>query len=169
MNLAEVLDFAIGREEGAFDFYSEAANTTGDPGGRRAFLWLAHQEMIHSSSLRKLKEALIESHVDEVSTLMPPEVVEIVSRTPASEASGEISSSPKAVDALRAAAENERASIHLYRRLERNLADPGTKVLFDGLVREEQAHLILLQMELLATEERGVFVPLEGLPPELLD
>lgn len=87
---------------------------------------------------------------------------------PASEAAGEVTPSTTATEALRSAAGNEKASIELYRRLERNTSDPGARAMFDGLVAEEQTHLLVLEAQLKAMEQSQTFVPLDELPSELL-
>ena len=163
-----VLDIAIKREKGTYDFYSQATEITKDPKGKEAFVWLAHQEMAHFSSLCKLKEALLKSGGDVRLGCLSLEDKKAIATMPASEASGEVISSTTAVEALQGAVENEKVSIGLYRRLERSTTDPGAKAMFDGLVAEEQTHLLILEAQLKAMEQSQTFVSLDELPSELL-
>ena len=168
MDLFHVLDIAIEREKGTHDFYSQAAKITKDSKGKEAFVWLAHQEIGHFNSLCRLKEALLESGGDVKLDRLSPEDEKVIASMPASEASGAVTPSTTASEALQGAIENEKASIELYRRLERNTADPGAKAMLDGLVAEEQTHLLILEAQLKAWEQSQTFVPLKELPMELL-
>lgn len=163
-----VLDIAIKQEKGTYGFYSQAAEITKDPKGKEAFVWLANQEMAHFSSLSKLKEALLESGGDVSLGRLSPEDEKAIATMPASEAAGEVTPSTTAAEALQGATENEKASIGLYRRLERSTSDPGARAMFDGLVGEEQTHLLILEAQLKAMEQSQTFVPLDELPSELL-
>ena len=60
-----------------------------------------------------------------------------------------------------------KASIEIYRRLERNTSDPGAKAMFEGLVSEEQAHLLMLEAQIKALEQSQAFISLRELPTEL--
>lgn len=168
MNILHALDIAIEREKGAHDFYSQAAEVTHDTKGKEMFVWLAQQELGHFNSLRRLKEALLESGGDVSLGHLSPEDEKAIATMPASEAAGEVTPSTTATEALQGAAENERASIELYRRLERSTSDPGARAMFDGLVGEEQTHLLVLEAEYKALEQSQTFVPLDELTSELL-
>ncbi len=168
MDLFHVLDIAIEEEKGGHDFYSQAAKITKDSKGKETFVWLAHQEMAHLKSLRRLKEAMREPGSEVKLDRLSPEDEKVIASMPASEASGAVTPSTTALEALQGAIENEKASIDLYRRLERATADPGAKAMLDGLVAEEQTHLLILEAQLKAWEQSHTFVPLKELPMELL-
>ncbi len=168
MDLFHVLDIAIEREKGTHDFYSQAAKITKDSKGKEAFVWLAHQEIGHFNSLCRLKEALLESGGDVKLAHLSPEDEKVIASMPASEASGAVTPSTTASEALQGAIENERASIELYRRLERSITDRAIKAMLDGLVAEEQSHLLILEIQSKAWEQSQTFVPLKELPTELL-
>lgn len=168
MNILHALDIAIERERGAHDFYSRAAEVTHDTRGKEMFVWLAQQELGHFNSLRRLKEALLESDSEIKLGCLSAEDSKVIESMPKSEVSGEVTATTTAIEALRLSMQAERASIELYRRMEKSTTDPGAKMMFDGLVGEEQTHLLILEAQLKAMEQSQTFVPLDELPSELL-
>jgi rubrerythrin len=52
--------------------------------------------------------------------------------------------------------------------LERSITDRAIKAMLDGLVAEEQSHLLILEIQSKAWEQSQTFVPLKELPTELL-
>ena len=87
-----------------------------------------------------------------------PRAVEFRESLPKSEVSGEVTTTTTAIEALQISMQAERASIELYRRMEKSTTDPGAKVMFDELVAEEQAHLLLLEAQYRAIEKLGTFI-----------
>ena len=87
---------------------------------------------------------------------------------PKSEASGAVTTITTAIDALQISMQSERASIELYRRMEKSTTDPGAKMMFDELVAEEQAHLLLLEAQYRAIEKLGTFIAMNELPTQAL-
>ena len=161
MNVLHALDIAIEREKGARDFYSLAAEVTHETKGKEMFLWLAQQELGHFNSLRRLKEALLESDSEIKLGCLSAEDSRVIESIPKSEVSGEVTAATTAIDALQISMQAERASIELYRRTEKSTADPGAKMMFDELVSEEQAHLLLLEAQYKAVEKSGTFAAIE--------
>ncbi len=161
MNVLQVMDIAIEREKGARDFYSRAAEVTHDTRGKEMFVWLAQQELGHFTSLRKLKEALLESGSEIELGHLSAEDSKVIESMPKSEVSGKVTAATTAIEALQMSMQAERASIELYRRMEKSTTDPGAKMMFDELVAEEQDHLLLLEAQYKAIEESQTFITMD--------
>ena len=161
MNVLHALDIAVEREKGAHVFYSQAAEVTRDTKGKEMFVWLAQQELGHFNSLRKLKEALLESDSAIKLGCLSAEDSKVIESMPKSEASGKVTTTTTAIEALQISMQAERASIELYRRMEKSTTDPGAKMMFDELVAEEQAHLLLLEAQYKAIEKLGTFIAID--------
>ena len=158
MNVLHALDIAVEREKGAHDFYSQAAKITKDSKGKEAFVWLSQQELGHFNSLRKLHEALLEPDSEIELGHLSAEDSKVIESMPKSEVSGKVTTTTAAIEALQISMQAERASIELYRRMDKSTTDPGAKVMFDELVAEEQAHLLLLEAQYRAIEKLGTFI-----------
>ncbi len=163
MNILQVLDIAIERERGAHDFYSRAVEVTHDTRGKEMFVWLAQQELGHFNSLRKLKEVCLEPGSKVKLGCLSAEDSKVIESMPKSEVSGEVTAATTAIEALQISMQAERASIELYRRIEKSTTDPGAKMMFDELVAEEQAHLLLLEAQQKAIEKLGAFIAMDEL------
>lgn len=169
MNLTDIIGIAMQREKNALEFYTGATEITEDPNGKEAFIWLAQQERTHYAGLSKLKEALLQSGGDISFEPLSSEDAGSIAESSASEVFDEITTSTTAIEALQGAAKNERASIELYRRLERSTPDPGAKALFEGLVSEEQTHLLMLEAQINELEQSRAFISLCQLQAEMCD
>ncbi len=161
MNVLHALDIAVDREKGAHDFYSQAAEVTHDTRGKEMFVWLAQQELGHFNSLRRLNEALLESDSEIKLGCLSAEDSKVIESMPKSEVSGKVTATTTAIEALQLSVQAERASIELYRRMEKSTTDPGAKMMFDELVAEEQAHLLLLEAQYKAIEKLGTFITID--------
>ena len=161
MNVLHALDIAVEREKDAHDFYSQAAEVTHDTKGKEMFVWLAQQELGHFNSLRKLKEALLESDSEIKLGCLSAEDSKVIESMPKSEVSGKVTTTTTAIETLRLSMQAERASIELYRRAERSTTDSSVKMMFDELVAEEQDHLLLLEAQYKAIEKLGTFVAMD--------
>lgn len=161
MDWLYVLDVAIEREKGSYDFYSRAADITHDARGKEMFVWLAHQELEHFNSLGGLKEALKEASSGVERGCLSVWDSKIIESMPKSEASGEITTSVTALAALQTAIQMERVAIELYRRVERSTLDSSIKVTFRELVTEEKNHLLLLKAQHKAIEESQAFIAMD--------
>ncbi len=158
MNVLHALDIAVEREKGSHDFYSEAAEVTHDTKGKEMFVWLAQQELGHFNSLSKLNEALKEASSEVKLGCLSPEDSKVIESMPKSEVSGKVTAATTAIEALQISMPPERASIELYRRAEKSTTDPGVKMMFNELVAEEQAHLLLLEAQYKAIEKSQTFI-----------
>jgi len=100
MNVLDLLGVAIEREKGAYDFYSRATEMTHDTRGKGIFIWLAQQELGHYGSLRRLKEALPETSNETEFGRLSDADSKIIENLSKSEASGEVTATTTALEAL---------------------------------------------------------------------
>ena len=162
MDKRDLLTMAMEREKGGYEFYSRAAEITGDAKGREMFTWLAQQEMGHFNSLRNLVDALKSSAQAEPIRLSVEDTMQLKDLSE-SEAEGDITATTTALEALQIAMDAERASIDLYRKAEKNTLDPAAKMMFSEMVAEEQAHLLMLEAQYQAIKTTQAFKDMEEL------
>ena len=167
--MLHILNLAIRREKAGFDFYSKAAEIAGHAEASKMFAWLAQQELGHFNSLRKLEEVLAKERGKAEPTSFSIDEDKLIENIPESEVSAEVTASTTASEALQIAMEAERASIELYRKVERKTTDLGLRALFGELVAEEQAHLLLLEAQYGAVEQGKVYNFVNEFPIDLLD
>jgi rubrerythrin len=126
-----VLDFAIAREEEAFDLYHGLASRATDAGMQALFTSFAKVEAGHKQKLEGIKEGTTYLPIREKATdlKIADYLVEV-------EPSPEMSFQ----DALVLAMKREQAASALYTELASAIGDPQLAELFRQLAREEAAH-----------------------------
>ncbi|MBL7017070.1 MAG: ferritin family protein [Kiritimatiellales bacterium] len=128
-----VLDFAIEREQEAFDLYHGLASQTTDPKLEALFTSFAKVEAGHKLKLEGIKEG---------TTYLPvrqnPVDMKIADYLVEVEPSPEMSFQ----DALVLAVKRERAANALYTQLAASICDPLLSELFSQLAKEEMAHKV---------------------------
>ncbi|MDY6907104.1 MAG: ferritin family protein [Chloroflexota bacterium] len=142
----DALKLAIERERGANRFYREAADMVEDPNGKRAFQWLAKQELRHVAKLRQQLRSVLndDTWLEWRRRITPIEKA----FSPISEASGDVKVSDAEIDALRHAVQSEKESVTFYREAAENTPDVHGKAMFRALAAEEEQHLALVEEEL---------------------
>jgi rubrerythrin len=147
LKAVDALKLAIEREQGAGTFYSEAARTVTDPGGRALLNWLVEEESRHLDQLRQQLSSLQEGSqwIEWRRAGAPIEKTEIPS---SSEATGAVSANASDEAIVRQAIGFERDAISLYQEAEESTPDLGGKSVFGLLAEEEKGHLALLEGEL---------------------
>jgi rubrerythrin len=147
MDGVDALKLAIEREKGAGQFYRRAANATVDLDGKRAFEWLAKEELRHLAKLRHQLKSVLENRrwVAWKRRSTPIERTEVPLL---SEATGNVAIGAGERDALRQAIHSEQEAIVFYRDAENSTPDLHGKTMFKALAREEEGHLALLEGEL---------------------
>ena len=147
MDGVDALKLAIEREKGASQFYRRAADATVDLNGKRAFKWLAKEELRHLAKLRQQLRSVLEKQrwVAWKRRTTPIDRTELPLL---SEATGETKMGTGERDALRQAIQSEQEAIAFYRHAEDSTPDPHGKTMFKALGREEEGHLALLEEEL---------------------
>ena len=138
ISVDDVLDFAIGEEEGAVLFYTELAARAQSPGMRRAFEQFAQEEKGHKEKLLAVKNGEKLDVADEaVQDLKIAEYVVDVVPGP------DITFS----DALILAMKKEKAAFRLYSDLAEVASDETVRSIFRALAQEEAKHKLRFELE----------------------
>ena len=125
------LDFAIEREQEAFDFYHGLAARAADPEMERVFVSFAKVEAGHKQQLESLKEGTANLPTREQATdlKIADYLVDV-----------ETSPDMSFQDALVVAMKREQAAKLFYTHLAQTIDDPVLAELFRQLAKEESAH-----------------------------
>lgn len=134
----EILDFAIGEEQSASDFYTALAGQVNSPSVRRMFLEFGEEELQHKSKLENIKLGGVEYLPrDRVMDLGLEEVLVDVAPTDHMDYQ----------DALILAMKKEKAAYMMYMRLAEAASDPQLKELLKGLASQEANHRLRFEIE----------------------
>jgi len=137
-NINEILDFAIGEEQAAVDFYLQLASQSKNQQTKRVFEEYAEEEMRHKAKLVSIKESGVFSLSDEkVKDLRIAEY--LVDVKPSVNMSYQ--------DALILAMKKEKAAFRMYSRLAEQATDPEVKTIFLNLAQEESKHKLAFEVE----------------------
>jgi rubrerythrin len=137
-SIDEALDFAIGEELAAADFYTRLARQAKVPGMKEALVGFAQEEMGHKAKLEAIKEGARFSFASQrVADLKIAEY--IVDVTPDSELAYR--------DALIVAMKKEKAAFKLYTDLAESTTDDALKTAFLALAQEEAKHKLRFEVE----------------------
>jgi len=137
-SINEILDFAIGEEQAAVDFYLQLAAQSKNQQTKKVFEEYAEEEMRHKANLLSLKER--------GNFLLPDEKVRdlkiaeyLVDVRPSATMSYQ--------DALILAMKKEKAAFRMYSTLATQAEDPSVKALFLNLALEESKHKLRFEIE----------------------
>jgi rubrerythrin len=137
-NITEILDFAIGEEQAAVDFYLHLAAQSKSRQTKKVFEEYAEEEMRHKANLLSIKET--------GSFHLPDAVVRdlkiaeyLVDVKPSANMSYQ--------DALILAMKKEKAAFRMYTKLAEKAEDPEVKALFFKLAIEESKHKLAFEVE----------------------
>jgi rubrerythrin len=134
----EILDFAIGEEEKAHDFYTGLASKMEKPWMKKAFEDFAKEELGHKTKLQKVKQEGFKTHAhDEVSDLKIADYAIDVKPSPDMDYQ----------DALIVAMKAEKSAYKLYTDLAAKVDDENIHQLFLDLAREEANHKLRFETE----------------------
>ena len=129
----EILDFAIGEEEKAHDFYTGLASKMDKPWMKEAFEEFAKEELGHKAKLQKVKQEGFKAHShDKFPDLKLADYVIDVQPSPDMDYQ----------DALIVAMKAEKAAYKLYTDLANKADDEKISRLFLDLAREEALKII---------------------------
>ena len=133
----EVLDFAVGEEEQAHQFYSELAERVSLPGMREVMLQFAQEELGHKAKLLEVKvgKKMVGAEAAVVDLRIGDNLVEI-------EARPEIAYQ----DALIIAMKKEKAAYAMYSKLASAMSDDWLRDLFLGIAQEEANHKLRFEV-----------------------
>lgn len=137
-NINEILDFAIGEEQAAVDFYLQLAGQSKNRQTKRIFTDYAEEEMRHKAKLISIKESgsfqLPDSKVRDL------KIAEyLVDVKPSANMSYQ--------DALILAMKKEKAAFRMYTKLAEKAELPEVKDLFLALAQEESKHKLAFEVE----------------------
>ncbi|MCK9423017.1 MAG: ferritin family protein [Bacteroidales bacterium] len=137
-NIDEILDFAIGEEQAAVDFYLMLAERSKTRQSRKAFTDFAEEEMRHKAKLLKVKETgSFQISGNKVKDLKITEY--LVDVRPSPDMSYQ--------DALILAMKKEKAAFRMYSELAENAINPGVRDIFLNLAQEESRHKLRFEIE----------------------
>jgi rubrerythrin len=135
---AEVLEYAIEREQEAQRDYEAAAKMMKNPAMREALLEMAAQERGHEQRLRGLDVArFIEKGKQPVPSL---DIAEYV-------VAGELHQGMSYPELLSLAMQREKAAYRLYTDLAKITPDPDARALLQALAQEEARHKLTFEVE----------------------
>jgi rubrerythrin len=134
----EILDFAIGREQAAHDFYMDLAKKMDRPGMKEIFTQFAGEELGHKSRLQRVKEG--KTLLTPKSKVMDLKIGEyLVDVDPEAELNYQ--------KALILAMKREKASFRLYMDISDGTDDLKMKEIFRSLAQEEAKHKLRFEVE----------------------
>ena len=134
----EVLDFAIGEEKAAAEFYTHLADQSKTPGIRQVFGGFAQEEMGHKAKLESIKASgTLHPAEQQVADLKMAEYVVDVAPSPDMNYQG----------ALVLAMKKEKAAFRLYTDLAASAGDDKVKATFLALAQEEARHKLRFEIE----------------------
>mgnify|MGYP003573269107 CR=1 FL=1 len=136
----EILDFAIGEEQAASDFYTNLASKMEKPAMKQIFEGFAKEEQGHKAKLEGVKSGkkLISSAEKVADLKIGDYLVEVEEEN------------PEKLDyqqALIIAMKKEKAAFRLYSDLASKTADAGVKDILLGLAQEEAKHKLRFEVE----------------------
>ena len=137
-SINEILDFAIGEEQAAVDFYLHLATQSRSGETKKIFEEYAREEMRHKSNLMAIKEngtfVLPDSKVRDL------KIAEyLVDVKPSANMSYQ--------EALILAMKKEKAAYRMYSKLAEKAEDPSVRTLFLTLAMEESKHKLAFEVE----------------------
>ncbi len=146
----KAIETAIQIEKDGLAFYTEAAQQTSDPNGKKMFQSLARDEAGHLRLFEDTRQALLERgkwlSPEEVAAISPGEF----DRPPIFPTGDEVKSAEipeRELTALRRGIQAEEDSIAFYSQQRDKTDDPDGKAIYAYLVEQEEGHRTILQGE----------------------
>ena len=137
-NITEILDFAIGEEQAAVDFYLQLAAQSKNKQTKKVFEEYAEEEMHHKANLLSIRET--------GSFHLPDTMVKDL-RIAEYLVDVKPSASMSYQDALILAMKKEKAAFRMYTKLAEKAEDPDVKARFSKLAIEESKHKLAFEIE----------------------
>ena len=134
----DILDFAMGQEQGAVDFYTQIAGYARNAEMKKIFLEFAQEEVGHKARLQKIKE-------EQIFVISAEKIADLK----ISDYTDNAVASPdmKYDEALILAMKREKAAFRLYSNLAVNTEDTNMKNIFLSLAQEESKHKLRFELE----------------------
>ncbi|MBM3403283.1 MAG: rubrerythrin [Bacteroidetes bacterium] len=138
-SITDILQFAIGQEQEAVDFYLSLSGQAKSDDMKEVFNSFAKEEMTHKSRLTNILETGISDlPVEKIADL---KIVDYLVKEEGDKSSMTYS------DALILAMKKEKSAFKLYMALYERVSDPGMKQLFLSLAMEESKHKLRFELE----------------------
>ncbi len=131
-----VIDVAKKMETDAIKFYSEAADKTGYPAGRKMFETIIEDEKRHLEIITKMIEGL-DVHMEDVH---PLENIKTVFERMKDDMMERVAATSDELEAFKIAMQMEKEGLDFYRKLAAEAETEKEKGLFEKLIHEEQQH-----------------------------
>jgi rubrerythrin len=137
-SINDILDFAIGKEQSAVDFYNDLASKLPNEVMRKVFEEFAQEEMKHKAKLIAIKE----QGIFEVTTekIMDLKIADFTAKK-------QPEPNMTYQDALIVAMNNEKHAFKLYSRLAEKAPTAELQSLFMMLAQEESKHKLRFELE----------------------
>ncbi len=134
----QILNFAIGKEQEAYEFYSDLAGKMENQQMKEAFLEFAEEEKRHKAKLEAVVEGklLLNSEERVVDLMIGDSLIEV-----------EAKPNMSFQEALMVAIKNETNAYTMYKNLAVATDDAGLKETFLGLAQEEAKHKLRFEVE----------------------
>ncbi|HNX86540.1 MAG TPA: ferritin family protein [Bacteroidales bacterium] len=137
-DINEILDFAIGEEQAAVDFYLMLASKSASRQSRDVFTEFAREEMRHKANLTRIKEqGTFQLSVEKVQDLRITEC--LVDIKPSADMSYQ--------EALILAMKKEKAAFRMYLELAGKATETDLRDFFQTLAQEESKHKLRFEIE----------------------
>lgn len=137
-NINELLDFAIGEEQAAVDFYLLMAAQSKNAESKKIFNEFAEEEMRHKANLTRIKESgTLRLSDEKVRDLKISEYLIDVKPSP----------NMGYQEALILAMKKEKAAFRMYTALAGSAENPEVKQLLESLALEESRHKLRFEIE----------------------
>lgn len=137
-NIDDILDFAIGEEQAAIDFYMFLASKSKNHQSKTIFQEFAEEEIRHKANLIRVKDqGFFQVDATKVTDLKIADYLVDVKPTP----------DMPYQESLILAMKKEKAAFKLYTALAERATNPDIKTLFHALAQEESKHKLRFEME----------------------
>jgi len=138
VSVDDVLDFAISREEEAYEFYTGLSENMSNPAMQQVFREFAAEEQMHRAKLLQVKAG--EANIIEFQDIKDLAIGDyLVDVKPEPGMSYQ--------QALIVAMKREKSAYKLYSHLSQHVTSPALKGLFLGLANEEAKHKLRFEIE----------------------
>jgi len=130
------IEIAIKMETDAIAFYTEAAERTQHPVGKKMFLSIAEDEKRHL----RINECILHRTGITPEEVSPLENIKTVFERHRHEMTERVPATADEMEALKTAMGMEKEGVEFYRKLAEEAANPKEKKLFKNLIKEEEQH-----------------------------
>ena len=158
----KALETAIQMEIDGKEFYTRAANASGNPTGKKLLKRLAYEEDIHRQVFENIFNTLGERKGWPTADIKHTSQVHTILADAAKEIGKDIKPAQEEIDAVRTAMDMENKTYDYYRAQAKKASYPTEKEFYEKLVvQEEEHHKALLSYYELLNDPEAWFVQME--------